>query len=501
MMKMKSKFAAVVLMAVFSATLHGCSFAGISDNDLLQPPKATGVKAEIQNVLETTTKGDYKLKYPQSGDYRSAIIMQDIGGDEKEEAIAFYKTGKDNSAVNIIFMRDVGGKWEAIRSFTNTNSEVNKVCFGDVDNDGNNEIIIGWSSYLTESNQITLYNYNNDVVNESFINVDTTYTDMLLMDITNDQVNDLVVLTSFVDEKLSKTNMSARLYSNCVDGKFSKVSEVPLTSKIISYSQILQGNVSKNIKGLFIDGYTASQNEQLTEVIYYSDKTKSLVTPLYTSEEDSEHNNITLRKTSTLCKDVDNDGIVEVPSPYTVIIDGDQSASCPINRWYKINTEDNSYIETEQTVASYADGYYFVLPEDWYGKIAVVNDNTTRTTTFYEVLESKSSMEVATENATDNNTESATVPDIDNKNEKPTDVPSEKDDTEQIAGINSEPLLTIKVFSEKVWENEKATILAEGYNVLEQERGLVYTCKLGKGDNNELNLSTEQVSSNFKLIQ
>lgn len=500
MLKINNKFTAVVLATIFATTLHGCSFAGISDNDLLQPPKATGVKAEIQNILETTTKGDYKLKYPQSGDYRSAIIMYDIGGGEGEEAIAFYKTGKDNTSFNIIFMRDVGGKWEAIRSFTNANSEVNKVCFGDVDNDGSDEVIVGWSSYLTESNQITLYNYNNGVVNESFVNVDTTYTDMLLMDITNDQIDDLVVLTSFIDEKLAKTNTSARLYSSCVDGKFSKVSEVPVTSKIISYSQILQGNISKDVKGLFIDGYTASQNEQLTEVLYYSDKTKSLMAPLYISDEDNKHVNITLRKTSTLCKDIDNDGIIEIPSPYTPIINGYQNTSCPINRWYKINPADNSYIETEQTVASYSDGYYFILPEEWYEEIAVANDNTTRTTTFYQISESKGNLEIPTENLA-NNSESATVPDIDNKNEEPTNLSEEDNNVEQIVEIDNEPLLTIKVFSEKVWENEKTARLAEGYNVLEQESGLVYTCKLGKGNNNELNLSTEQVNSNFKLIQ
>ncbi|MEE0931247.1 MAG: VCBS repeat-containing protein [Acutalibacteraceae bacterium] len=500
-MKIKNKFTAVVLLATFATTLHGCSFAGISDNDLLQPPKATGVKAEIQNVLETTTKGDYKLKYPQSGDYRSAIIMYDIDGNDGEEAIAFYKTGKDNASVNIIFMKDVGGKWEAIKSFTNANSEVDRVCFGDVDNDGCNEVIVGWSSYLTEGNQITLYNYNNDIIDQIVVNDDTTYTDMILMDITNDQVNDLVVLTSFADEKLSKTNTSARLYSSCINGKFSKVSEIPITSKIISYSQVLQGNISKNVKGLFIDGYTANQNEQLTEVLYYSDEIKSLAAPLYISDEDEKFENITLRNTATLCKDINSDGIIEIPSPYTPIISGYENTSCPINRWCKINLEDNSYIETEQTVASYSDGYYFVLPKEWYEKIAVVNDNTTRTTTFYEISDIKSSSKVPTENSTDIGSESATVPDLEKKDEESTELSTEKNTEQQIIEINNESLLTIKVFSEKVWENEKKERLAEGYNVLEQENGLVYTCKLGKSNSSGLNLSTEQVSSNFKLIQ
>lgn len=488
-MKFKNRITAIMLVIVSVLTLNGCSFVGISDNDLLQPPKATGEKAEIQNLLETTTKGDYMLKYPQSGDYRSAIIMGNIDSDAQDEAIAFYKTGKDNSNINIIFMKKVKEKWQVINSYTNANSDVDRVYFGDVDNDGGNEVFVGWSSYLTGSNQVTMYNYSNDVVGETIVNSDTTYMDMAMFDITNDGVDDLVVLTRTVDEISGETITTARLYSSCIDGKFSKVSEIKTNPNIISYSQILQGNVNEGTKGLFIDGNTAIQNELITEVLYYSNEKQILVSPL--GKQGTK--NITVRNTSTVCKDVNDDGIIEVPSPYTPVSAFQDFSPCPITSWYRANSEGDEATPVLQTVANYSDGFYFVLPESWYGNIVATNDNTTRTTSFYEVT---NVIEEPTEIPTEPSTDENIVPEIS------TEESTEKiSDEEKPVEIGSEPVLTLKVFSEKDWKNESATKSADGYMVLAQESGLVYTCKLGKGVNSNINLSTEQVRENFKLIK
>lgn len=496
-MNIKSKIAIVVTMAMLSSIFTGCSFAGMSDSDLLQPPKATGTEAAIQNLLEKTTNGDYKLSYPQSGDYRSGIIMQDIDGDKNDEAVALYKTSKDTTSINIMFMKEKSGKWESIASFPNANSDVDRLYFGDIDDDGYNEIIVGWSSYLTGGNQIMMYDYNsNSTISEIAVNSDTRYIDMALMDITNEGVQDLVVLTTAVNEKTSETTTTARLYSNCVDGNFSKVSEIKTNPNIISYSQILQGNMGENINGLFMDGNTSNANELITEVLYYSKEKQILVNPLDYTEAGGDVENITVRQTSTVCKDIDNDNIIEVPSPYTPLIDTTTITTCPIIKWYKIVSEDGTIQEAQQTVASYSDGFYFVLPDSWKGNVVASNDNTTRTTSFYEVVDEVDTNEISTEPTTEKSTEKATVPEISADPTEPTEPTSER-----VAKIGIEPVLVLKVYSEKSWKNESATRLAEGYIVIKESSGFVYTCKLGKAVNSDINLSTDQVKNNFYLIK
>ena len=60
----------------------------LDTQNLMSPPKATGDKADIQRVIEESA-GSYTFKYPQKGDYRSAVIMHDINGDGTDEAVAF----------------------------------------------------------------------------------------------------------------------------------------------------------------------------------------------------------------------------------------------------------------------------------------------------------------------------------------------------------------------------------------------------------------------------
>lgn len=473
---------ASVLLAVLCT---GCSFSGLSDNDLLQPPKATGEKAEIQGLLEVTTNGDYTLKYPQSGDYRSAIIMQDLNSDGDDEAVAFYRNKKDSSAINIMFMDKVAGKWASVGTFSNANSDVDRIYFGDIDSDGINEAIVGWSSYLTGGSQVTMYKYKEGSVSEVIVNDDTNYADMVFMDITNDGVSDLIILTTATEDDTGKSTSLARLYSSCANKKFSRVSEIKTNPNVVSYSQIMQGTVSDGVNGLFVDGNTSSLGELITEVIYYSSQNKSLVSPLDVTQNDGTVTNVTQRVTSSVCKDIDEDGIIEVPSQFTPILTDDKLTPCPITKWYKIDADRGEMKQTIQTIASYFDGFYFILPDNWKNHVVAVNDNTSRTTTFYCIIE------VVKEDNSETPTEAATVPELDS---------DKADNTVTAVETEKQPVLTIKVFSEKDWKNDGAARLSDGYSVLEESNSLVYTCKLGASENGQYNLSSQQVSKYFKLI-
>ena len=494
--KAKTIFTAVIL--VFTVLLQGCSFAGISDENLLQPPRATGVKAEIQNLLETTTKGDYKLKYPQSGENRSAIIMCSDNDSEQNEAIAFYTTGKETS-INLAFMKETGGKWSVVYVAANQNSDVDRVYLGDIDNDKKNEIIVGWGSYVSSGNQIIMYDYTGETVTSTMISGDNTaYSDMVLTDITDDGVTDLLVLNNYVpaDGSQSDRARSAILYSACVNGTFSKVSEISTAASVISVSKLKVGNIEGNVKAVFFDGTTQNSSDELvTQVIYYSKSDQILKNPLNVNDISGENKNITLRKISTLCKDIDNDGIIEVPSTYMHEVKDGEISSAPIIRWYKVMAEQEDVREVMQTFSNYFDAFYFVLPESWENNIVVSGNNTSRTTTFYEISDTvitTSDDEKSTEVSTEQRVENATIPEIDDP---------EKHEQKETVIVNTEPLLIIKVFTQKVWKNEGSARLSEGYTVIKNENGLVYTFKNGKSEDDRMNISAEQINRSFNIIK
>lgn len=89
------------LLAIFfiTAALSGCSAVGLDVENKLRPPKGTGEQEAIQQALETYIRkyvdnsGSYLLKYPQSGEHRSAFLVDDFDGDGQQEAYAFYRPG------------------------------------------------------------------------------------------------------------------------------------------------------------------------------------------------------------------------------------------------------------------------------------------------------------------------------------------------------------------------------------------------------------------------
>ena len=80
---MKLKNLAAVILAASTALLCGCNIADLSFEESLRPPRTMGDEAEIEALISNAAPHGYTLKYPKNGNYRSAIIMHDINGDNE----------------------------------------------------------------------------------------------------------------------------------------------------------------------------------------------------------------------------------------------------------------------------------------------------------------------------------------------------------------------------------------------------------------------------------
>ena len=103
---MLKKIISLFLVFAFVLSLSGCSTANLSEGDLLAPPKPAGEMHKIQKALEKAVKSSVKLKYPTSGEYRSACILKDLDNNGKNDyCIALYAVGEEasqNIHINVI---------------------------------------------------------------------------------------------------------------------------------------------------------------------------------------------------------------------------------------------------------------------------------------------------------------------------------------------------------------------------------------------------------------
>lgn len=377
-MKTIGKIIKAVLGAVLTAAvLGGCSDVGFGSQSMLRPPRATGNEAALQKILTEQAGSSYTLKYPQNGEYRSAVNIFK-GEDDKEYAVAFYSTDND-SKMNISIMEHSENEWKHLKSFTNAGVGVDRIIYRDINSDGIGEFLVGWSTYNAGVNNLMGYVVENDSVREMRIN--ENYSEIVISDITGDKTDDIVLLSL----RMNQTQSSAKLlqYSEQDKQPISKFA-MELDSDVISFTNIISGKIDKNTVGIVIDGENAS-GQFSTQVIYFDKENQTLADPLFTETEPGQTKNITQRKEVITARDIDSDGIIEVP------VVSDMSAPkgvkagdiCSCTAWRQLNTQDGTMSTKINAVINYLDGYYFVIPERWGTDVTALSDNENRILTFY----------------------------------------------------------------------------------------------------------------------
>ena len=152
------KLLALLCAAVLTFTLSGCSTLDGNIDTLLNPPAPTGQLRQVQNALLESVKGELTLKYPTSGEYRSAFVMKDLDGDGVLEALAFYSTTLDNTTnMHINLITKDGSDWVSCGAASIVATGVEKVDFADINGDGKLEILVGWSIYGSVEKRLSVY--------------------------------------------------------------------------------------------------------------------------------------------------------------------------------------------------------------------------------------------------------------------------------------------------------------------------------------------------------
>ena len=78
------KWAALALSVALAFGLSACS-PRAGGNSLLVPPGVSGDMQLVEKTLKGYVKGNYTLKYPTAGEYRSAYILADLFENGKKE--------------------------------------------------------------------------------------------------------------------------------------------------------------------------------------------------------------------------------------------------------------------------------------------------------------------------------------------------------------------------------------------------------------------------------
>lgn len=353
--------------------LSGCSF-GTSIDSLLAPPKLSVEQEQIYNALTDTTGSSINLKYPKSGKYLSAFIIEDIDGDNDNEAIVFYE--KKGFAVNentlrINILDRFENKWQSVCDTSAEGSDIEKVIISKLGDNERTNIIIGSSLINNSEKSAAIYTYQNGIIEKTFSSV---YSFMDVTDMDKDETNEFLILHG----SSSSPAMSAA-YKLDTEGKYHEY-KTELNGNFTEFDRLVYGNIGNDRIGLYIDAVCGSGLIQ-TDIIYMDSKGLNKV---FSNQADSLK---TVRPAGFNTYDIDDDGIYEIPvqTKFIGYEEIPESEQIKMTEWYIYNGS-----ELEKRYSGYcsiADGYAFIFPERWINHVTVKKDIVNEELVFIEYTE------------------------------------------------------------------------------------------------------------------
>lgn len=451
----------LIFLLIILMTFTSCASVGFNNTDTMRPPKATGEKAEIQSAIEKAIGSDYTLKYPQSGDYRSAVIMYDLNYDSDEEVIVFYSINNAEVAgMNMLVIDRINNKFKAIADFTVAAAEADKVNILDLNNDGNIEILVGWSMYSSQLKKLTAYSFVNNSVTELIC--DESYNEMITADLNNDQINEIILFT------LGSTEVSANAKLLKVGDSGTTLypaSTVLMNSDVVTYLKLQSAKINNDKIGLIVDGLLVDSFVE-TQVIYLNDN-GTLENPLFTQQDSSITNNtnLTKRDSRVLSTDINSDDVIEIPIPGRLHADSlkENESICNVYDWCFMNSVTSSLNSVMTSVSDGDNSYWFIVPALWKNKYTAIYNNEEKSIIF-------------------------------KKHNSSTGILEENTDSDIVNLNNETVIMKIRLFKEKDMEKNE-----DGYISILKSGDDVYAYKFFLLEDDEMYLTGKQIRNNFVL--
>ncbi len=357
------RFSKILPAASALVMLTGCTF-GASIDTLMAPPKLSVEQEQIYSALTDAAGTSISLKYPKSGKYLSAFIVEDIDGDGGNEAVVFYEksslTVEENTLRINILDRD-GGKWRSVCDTPAEGAEIEKVMISRLGSNDRVNLIIGSSLINRSEKNVSMYEYSDGSIEQTF---SSSYSFFDVTDLDSDDENEFLLLMG----SATGSPAQAEAYKLDEDGIYHKYSR-ELSGSFTEFDNINYGEIAGGRTGLYIDAVSGTGFIQ-TDIVYMDSSGLNKVF------ETAEESLSTVRPAGCSSFDVDGDGIPEIPvqtiSPgYEDVSEGEQMK---ITNWLCIN-EDNKLEQKYSSYYSINDGYIFIFPERWKDKVTVKRDS------------------------------------------------------------------------------------------------------------------------------
>ena len=390
--KILRKTAGLTALVCFISALCGCS-GSFSAGDLLASPRLTDEQNEIYNAL-TASAGRVDLRYPHTGEYRSAFVIHNIDDEPTDEARVFYEQNKTDTAkepgaqdgnavgnLRVSFLdKDENGDWNANYELPAAGTEVESVAFSKLGSD-KEKLLISYSVLGSSDKIMSVIDYENGVATQLGT---VGYSSYIMLDNLTESGEYLACFNR--DGAKKSANMTVY---GCSDGKTLGMIYPVLSfgNGVTDFDRITSANcllLGKKMPCIAVD-YLISENYYGTTVLYYNGSSFATAETTVRDGADTNYSRHVNGYTPKLpSQDIDGDGIIDIPA--TSPLPGYENLSFPEQicavRWYKQNCS-----KIELTAYTFVDpqrNFMLTFPGRWVGMVTATVNTEDNSVTFWK---------------------------------------------------------------------------------------------------------------------
>lgn len=356
--------------------LSGCSLNGSIDT-MLTPPKLSVEQEQIYKALQDVAGQNISLKYPKSGSYLSAFIVDDIDYDGQDEAVVFYEKNvlsAEENPLRISILDQLDGAWRSVYDRPAAGAEIEQVFISKLGENDRVNLIVGYSLVSQSERTVEVYDYQNGALectlSKPYSAIDVGNFDG---DLSATPENELLIVCG----QSASRQASAAMYRLTQTGTYYE-SVVPLGETFTDVAKVVHGKAADGTSCIYLDGVTGAGTIQ-TQILTAAN---GVLIPTYADTPDNPVK--TTRPAGYGITDIDEDGIADLP--LTGVFPGyagmNPSEQITMTNWYGYRS--GALVRNDSSYYSINDGYAFLLPPRWEKKVTVKLDQVAGDVVFYK---------------------------------------------------------------------------------------------------------------------
>lgn len=353
-MKKRMLLLAMLLTALL---LSGCTVRTVEEMYAL--PKRSEEYGELQSAIDTAMYG-LTFSSPKSGENQQTIQLADLDGDGVEEYLVFAKGASEKPLQVLIFEENEDGTIRTMETIGITGLDFEQVEYVEFDDTPGCELVLGFQVSDQVLRSIAVYTFRNG---DSQLLLLNGYSKFLSCDLDENGKKELMVLRPGEAE----TGGSMAVLYSFSAGQIQRSVEMELSQPPMSIRRITLGKIEGGSPAIYISS-SVNDSAIISDVLAVKD---GRFINLATAGE-ANISIETLLNHYVYADDIDDDGIMELPSLITMksISTWDKESQKFLLRWFSLD-ENGWEIDKLFTFHNYVGGWYVQLGSDWASRVTV----------------------------------------------------------------------------------------------------------------------------------